>query len=59
MPVNEPGNPQSDRPPESGRSNEPVQAAREQAIDLQALAEKIYELLKQEARLERERSGRS
>jgi hypothetical protein len=29
-----------------------------QEIDLQALAEKIYRLLKEEARLERERLGR-
>ena len=30
----------------------------ENKIDLQALAEKVYELLKKEARIERERTGR-
>ncbi len=33
-------------------------AAKEQDIDLQALACKVYALLKQEVRLERERLGR-
>ena len=29
----------------------------EQEVDLQALADKVYELLKEEARIERERRG--
>ncbi|MEJ2210014.1 MAG: hypothetical protein P8129_13375 [Anaerolineae bacterium] len=30
-----------------------------QKVDLQALAERLFQLLKEEARLERERAGRS
>ena len=37
-------------------AGEDAEAGRRE-IDLQALAERIYELLKQEARLERERMG--
>jgi hypothetical protein len=45
----------------TGESAEPAQEGLESSrteIDLQALAEKIYRLLKEEARLERERLGR-
>jgi hypothetical protein len=35
------------------------ETAAEQEIDLQALASKVYDLLKQELRLERERLGRN
>ena len=34
------------------------QQSSEEDIDLEALAEKVFELLKQEARVERERRGR-
>ncbi len=37
---------------------QPERSAAPPAIDLQALAEKIYELMKREARIERERAGR-
>lgn len=45
----------------TGESAEPAREGQEPAgteVDLQALAEKIYRLLKEEARLERERLGR-
>jgi hypothetical protein len=45
-----------------GAGEEPAPEARQAAsldqIDLKALAEKIYQLLKKEARIERERLGR-
>jgi hypothetical protein len=45
-----------------GEGEEPAQEAGQAAaleqIDLKALARKIYELLKKEARIERERQGR-
>ena len=44
--------------PESSEPARGVQGPAGQEIDLQALAAKVYELLKQEARLERERLGR-
>lgn len=50
--------------PSTTGANEPSERAREtrestgQEIDLKALAERIYKLLKEEARLERERLGR-
>ena len=45
--------------PEPANATTGSQASKpEQDIDLAALAKKIYELLKQEARLERERLGR-
>ena len=51
---------------EPQREETEIQSEREQdtddsangEIDLQALAEKVYELLKEEARIERERLGR-
>jgi hypothetical protein len=48
--------------PKQGNNNraEPPSGRPSQAeIDLKALAEKIYKLLKEEARIERERRGRS
>ena len=48
--------------PQAGESRpaekEKPEAEPEQAIDLQALAEKVVALLKEEARIERERQGR-
>lgn len=45
-----------------GEGEEPAQETRQtpalDQIDLKALAEKIYQLLKKEARIERERLGR-
>ena len=38
--------------------NTQVSASSDQPIDVQQLAEKIVELLKREARIERERAGR-
>jgi hypothetical protein len=45
-----------DQPPVAGAGEE---TAAEQEIDLHALASKVYDLLKQELRLERERLGRN
>jgi hypothetical protein len=47
----------SDQPPGDGGANQ-KDAAAGQEIDLQALAVRVYALLKQELRLERERLGR-
>ena len=43
---------------ESETAPEEVQQPAQGAIDLRALAERLYQLLKEEARLERERLGR-
>ncbi len=47
--------PETERP--AGTASDSGEPA-EQKVDLQALAERIYRLLKEEARLERERLGR-
>jgi hypothetical protein len=47
-------------PTGTAESAEPAQGSHEQAeaeLDLRVLAEKVYRLLKEEARLERERLG--
>ena len=47
---------QQDAPATEDKEQETEGAAQE--VDLQALADKVYELLKKEARIERERRGR-
>jgi hypothetical protein len=53
MPLAEPANASQTRGP-----TEQAEAPARPEIDLKALAQKIYKLLKEEARLERERLGR-
>ena len=43
----------------NNRTEQPGGRPNQAEIDLRALAEKIYKLLKEEARIERERRGRS
>jgi hypothetical protein len=43
----------------TAKESQPARQPNEGEIDLKALAQKIYKLLREEARLERERLGRS
>jgi hypothetical protein len=49
--------PAQDQPTAAGEVTTPAQKPADQKVDLQALADRVYRLLKQELLVERERRG--